>query len=150
MNGNSSRLTDDGLLGVRKAAAILGVHENTLRNMVLDGRIKVAGRLPSSRFQRFHPDEVERVRREIEQEGGLSRQRAVHLALRAALPRLADGWGRLADEIEDGAMTGEWAGLDALTLHHCAAQLRDLIRTAGTRTSGETMTAGKVSTDTRS
>jgi MoaA/NifB/PqqE/SkfB family radical SAM enzyme len=131
MSGNGTRMTDDGLLGVRKAAVILGVHENTLRNMVADGRVKVAGRLPASRFMRFHPEEVERVRQEIEREGGLGRQRAAHLALRAALPRLADGWDKLAGEIETGAMTGEWAGLDALTLHHCAAQLRDLIRAAG-------------------
>jgi predicted site-specific integrase-resolvase len=130
VSSNGTRLTDDGLLGVRKTAAILNVHENTLRNMIKDGRIEVARRLPSSRFPRFHPDEVERVRQEIEREGGLGRQRAAHLALRAALPRLVDGWDNLAGEIETDALAGEWVGQDARTLRYCAAQLRGLIRDA--------------------
>lgn len=56
---------ESGLLGVRATARRIGVHENTVRNMVADGRLAVAERLPVSGFMRFRSDEVQRVRDQL-------------------------------------------------------------------------------------
>jgi len=48
------------LLTVREAARRLGVHENTVRNMVARGQLK-SSRLPGVRAHRFEEAEVERV-----------------------------------------------------------------------------------------
>lgn len=48
-------------LNVRQTAALLGVHENTVRNWVAHGILR-AYRLPGSGYRRFRHDEVERVR----------------------------------------------------------------------------------------
>ena len=51
------------LLSISEAAARLGVHQQTLRSWADRGLIGVI-RLPSG-YRRFHPDEVERKRREM-------------------------------------------------------------------------------------
>jgi excisionase family DNA binding protein len=56
-------LVSKTLLNVRDAAALLGVHENTVRNWEQKGLLRAA-RLPSG-FRRFERDEVERLRAEI-------------------------------------------------------------------------------------
>ncbi len=57
-------------LGVREAAARIGVHENTVRNMVARGELRVARRLPVSGYARFDPQEVERLRVARQTPGG--------------------------------------------------------------------------------
>jgi excisionase family DNA binding protein len=52
-----------GLLGVRGAARMLGVHENTLRRWEQSGLIS-AYRLPSG-VRRFRPEDVEGLARDI-------------------------------------------------------------------------------------
>ena len=47
----------DELVNVREAAAILGVHENTIRNMADDGRLTVAPN--PTQFRRFLRADVE-------------------------------------------------------------------------------------------
>ena len=51
-------------LGVRAAAAELGVHENTVRRWEAQGIIS-AIRLPGSNFRRFAPGEIERLQTEM-------------------------------------------------------------------------------------
>lgn len=50
-------------LNVRQTAQRLGVHENTVRNFARDGVLESI-RLPGSRYLRFNPDDVERLRGE--------------------------------------------------------------------------------------
>lgn len=50
------------LLGVRQAAALLGVHENTVRNWADSGILISEVRLGARGYRRFTPAEVERVR----------------------------------------------------------------------------------------
>jgi excisionase family DNA binding protein len=49
---------------VRRAAALIGVHENTLRNWAARGIIRTV-RLPGSGFQRIPTSEVDRIRAEM-------------------------------------------------------------------------------------
>ena len=51
------------LLTITQAAARLGVHADTLRAWADKGMVPVV-RLPSG-YRRFHPEEIERVRREM-------------------------------------------------------------------------------------
>ena len=51
-------------MNVRDAAARLGVHENTVRNIERRGELK-AIRLPGSGFRRFRREDVERMRQEM-------------------------------------------------------------------------------------
>ena len=51
-------------MNVRDAAARLGVHENTVRNIERRGEIN-AIRLPGSGFRRFRREDVERMREEM-------------------------------------------------------------------------------------
>ncbi len=51
------------LLNVRVTAALLGVHENTVRNWVKGGTL-VSARVPGSSQHRFAPEEVERLLKE--------------------------------------------------------------------------------------
>lgn len=67
------------LLGVRKAARALGVHENTLRRWEKAGLIR-AVKLPTG-VRRFRPEDVDRLRREMWD--GVAEE---HLAERAAEP----------------------------------------------------------------
>ena len=52
-------------LTVRETARRLGVHENTVRNWADRGIIRPARVLPGSRYRRFSPGEVERLRRQM-------------------------------------------------------------------------------------
>jgi excisionase family DNA binding protein len=52
------------VLPVRRAARLIGVHENTIRNWADRGIIQSVN-LPGSNFRRIPTDEVERVRREM-------------------------------------------------------------------------------------
>jgi len=61
---------------VRAAAAILGVHENTARNMAADGRLPVAERTRSG-YTRFDLEVVQALSGELE---AAARQRAVAVA----------------------------------------------------------------------
>lgn len=61
--------SDSRLLSVREAAAILNVHEHTLRGWVRKGIIR-AVHLPGSNYSRFRPEEVQRVRKLMEESGG--------------------------------------------------------------------------------
>ena len=76
-------------LGVRETAAMLGVHENTVRNWVTDG-VLTDMRLPGTRHTRLHPLEVERLaagRHALDIEAALvSAQRAIE-ALRMTMAR---------------------------------------------------------------
>lgn len=56
-------LVDGEEVGVREAAQVLGVHENTIRNMVNDGRLH-ARELPGSGFRRIPLTEIQRLRSE--------------------------------------------------------------------------------------
>lgn len=49
------------LLGVRATANRLGVHENTIRNWVLSGLLRVAQCKPDGTYTKFDEAEVERV-----------------------------------------------------------------------------------------
>jgi excisionase family DNA binding protein len=49
------------LVGIRDAARRLGVHENTIRNWVADGRLQFI-RLPGSGFRRLDGRDVQRLR----------------------------------------------------------------------------------------
>lgn len=51
-------------MGVKEAAAFLGVSPNTLRKWS-DQEIVHAGRLPGSAYRRYTLDELRRVRREV-------------------------------------------------------------------------------------
>jgi excisionase family DNA binding protein len=51
------------LLGVRKAADLLGVHENTLRRWEKAGLVR-AVKLPTG-VRRFRPEEIDRLRKEM-------------------------------------------------------------------------------------
>jgi len=53
------------LLGVRDAARLLGVHENTIRNWVKSGILRPTAVLAGSGYSRFAPEEIERVRRKM-------------------------------------------------------------------------------------
>jgi hypothetical protein len=57
-------MSDDDLIGVRAAAARLGVHENTVRNYEAKGLLN-AVKLPVSGYRRFSRAEVERMRAEM-------------------------------------------------------------------------------------
>jgi excisionase family DNA binding protein len=52
------------VMPVRRAARLIGVHENTIRNWADRGIIQSVN-LPGSNFRRIPTDEVERVRREM-------------------------------------------------------------------------------------
>lgn len=51
------------LLGVRKAAKVLGVHENTLRRWEKAGLVR-AVKLPTG-VRRFRPEDIDRLRKEM-------------------------------------------------------------------------------------
>lgn len=51
-------------LNVRETARELGVHENTVRNLVKRGNLK-AVRLPGSGYRRFVREDVEKMREEM-------------------------------------------------------------------------------------
>lgn len=55
----------DRFVGVREAARLLGVHENTIRNWSRNGIIEIAGRLPGSGYQRFSRADIQRMRDEM-------------------------------------------------------------------------------------
>lgn len=57
-----------GLIGITKAAGVLGVHPNTLRKWTDDGIVPHV-RLPSG-YRRFRTDDLERFRRSLESRGG--------------------------------------------------------------------------------
>ena len=50
----------DEAIGVREAARIIGVHENTIRNWIASGRLQ-AVKLAGGRFRRLSRREVERI-----------------------------------------------------------------------------------------
>jgi excisionase family DNA binding protein len=52
-------------MNVREVAELLGLHENTIRNMADDGRLPPARRLPGSGFRRFRRADVLRMRAEM-------------------------------------------------------------------------------------
>lgn len=58
------------LLSVRQAAAILGVHENTVRHWADKGILQPAARIGTRAYRRFRPTEVERVRLLSMDDGG--------------------------------------------------------------------------------
>ena len=52
-------------VNVREAARLLGLHENTVRNMADDGRLPLKRKLPGSGFRRFSRADVLRMREEM-------------------------------------------------------------------------------------
>ncbi len=61
-------LSQDGnsdLIGVRDAARQLGVHENTIRNWVKSGLLKVSKNVGARDYKRFSRGDVERMRHEM-------------------------------------------------------------------------------------
>jgi excisionase family DNA binding protein len=57
-------MSNPEFMTVRDAAARLGVHENTVRNIERRGELN-AIRLPGSGFRRFRKEDVERMREEM-------------------------------------------------------------------------------------
>ena len=57
-------MSNPEFMNVRDAAARLGVHENTVRNIERRGEL-AAIRLPGSGFRRFRKEDVERMREEM-------------------------------------------------------------------------------------
>lgn len=54
----------EALLGARAVADLLGIHENTVRNLEARGELPAA-RLPGSGYRRFRRSDIERMRREM-------------------------------------------------------------------------------------
>lgn len=73
------------LLNVRETAALLGVHENTVRNWARAGLLRSA-RVPGARFHRFYRADVER----LGMERGAPVVPAAHAARRTVGPELVD------------------------------------------------------------
>ena len=108
-------------IGIREAARIIGVHENTIRNWVKSGAIQVTRCTPGG-HKRIDPDEAYRVRELITRIGAPlvppSLDRLAHLA--------AD-WDAQAAQLERSSGTGRVEG-QAEAMRDCAGQLRDLVR----------------------
>lgn len=75
----------DGIVGVREAARLVGVHENTIRNWSAAGLLPVAAQVGVSGYRRFYLDDVRRLAQQAADHG--RRQRRHVLRFRG----LADG-----------------------------------------------------------
>lgn len=55
-------MKSDGKLGVREAARILGIHENSVRNYADAGILPIASQTPVSGYRRFRAEDVAELR----------------------------------------------------------------------------------------